>query len=235
MTVGIKERLAVRAVIEEKGLIVAALAEVTAQKRQNAVFRFDLRGEHAADVGKAHEAAVLLQLAVQLPHSAQQGMVRFIGKALQQRLSLAVELGGKAIDGKLFFGQACPVRAAQKWSDLRRKAPEAFVYAACVRRVRRDVTDLIQAWLELSGAEKRGGELLLRVAFVDAAQKSIEAAVVFINDLAPCHKKLLIMPAQRVRAGRAVPPGARHAPWRSDCAGPPRARAAAVRCFGQSR
>lgn len=38
MTVGIKERLAVRAVIEEKGLIVAALAEVTAQKRQNAVF-----------------------------------------------------------------------------------------------------------------------------------------------------------------------------------------------------
>ena len=89
MTVGIKERLAVRAVIEKKGLIVAALAEVTAQKRQNAVFRFDLRGEHAADVGKAHEAAVLLQLAVQLPHSAQQGMVRFIGKALQQHLERA--------------------------------------------------------------------------------------------------------------------------------------------------
>ena len=103
MTVGIKERLAVRAVIEEKGLIVAALAEVTAQKRQNTVFRLDLRGEHAADVGKAHEAAVLLQLAIQLPHSAQQGMVRFIGKALQQQLSLAVELGGKVVDGKLLF------------------------------------------------------------------------------------------------------------------------------------
>ena len=167
---------------------MAALAEVTAQKRQNAVFWFDLRGEHAADVGKAHKAAILLDLTVHLPHGLEQRMIGLVGKPPQQRLALAVELGSKAIDGKLFFGQACPVRAAQKWSDLRRKAPEAFVYAACVRRVRRDGADIIQAWLELSGAEKRGGELLLRVAFVDAAQKSIEAAVVFINDLAPCHK-----------------------------------------------
>ena len=103
MTVGIKERLAVCAVIEEKGLVVAALAEVTAQKRQNAIFRLDLCGEHAANVGKTHKAAILLQLAVQLPHGTQQGMIRFIGKPLQQRLSLAVEPGGKAIDGKLFF------------------------------------------------------------------------------------------------------------------------------------
>jgi len=103
MTVGIKERLTVCAVIEEKGLVVAALAEVTAQKRQNAVFWFDLRGEHAADVGKTYKAAILLQLAVQLPHGTQQGMIRFIGKPLQQRLSFTVEPGGKAIDGKLFF------------------------------------------------------------------------------------------------------------------------------------
>ena len=96
MTAGIKERLAVRAVIEEKGLIVAALAEVTAQKRQNAVFRFDLPAQDAAQIGKAHKALENMGLALQVAHGPEHRIDSRMG-TVPQKARAFFQQGGHQI------------------------------------------------------------------------------------------------------------------------------------------
>ena len=53
-------------VVDEKILVLEAGAEVAPQQGEDAVFRLDLRGQHAAVVGEADEAPEKMGLAVQV-------------------------------------------------------------------------------------------------------------------------------------------------------------------------
>ena len=53
---GVKQRLVVGAVINEKFLVLIAGAEVAPQNGEDPVFRFDLTAEDAAQLGEAEKA-----------------------------------------------------------------------------------------------------------------------------------------------------------------------------------
>ena len=59
----IQQRFAVRAVINEKAFVMIPVAEVFAKHGKNAVFRLDLRTQHAAQLRKTDKAAQSLRLA----------------------------------------------------------------------------------------------------------------------------------------------------------------------------
>lgn len=71
----VEERFPMRAVVEKKSLVAAALAKVCAQEGKNPIFRCDLRGQYASDIRKTNEAAILLDLAAELAHGTQEGVV----------------------------------------------------------------------------------------------------------------------------------------------------------------
>jgi len=187
----VEQRLAVRVVVKEKHFTVIALAEVAAQHGQHAVFRRDLRAEHAAKVGKAGEAAKLLDLVGKMPHGPEQGIVGLIAETREQRRALAVELDDEAVNGDLLVGKAGEKRAAQEGADVGTPAIEAAVDALRVRAVSRNGANFKKAWFFVPIAQDRGGALFFCVAFKHAAKQPFKAAVVLVDDLAPHHGCLL--------------------------------------------
>ena len=168
-----------------------ALAEVAAQHGQHAVFRRDLRAEHTVKVGKTGEAAKLLDLVRQMPHSPEQGIISFIAQAREQRRALAVELDDEAVNGDLLVGEAGEKRAAQEGADVGASSVKAAVDALRVCAVGRNGANFKKARLFVSIAQDRGGAFFFCVAFKHAAKKPFKAAVILIDDLAPRHAFLL--------------------------------------------
>ena len=208
----IEQRLAVRAVVEEKRLVVIALAEVAAQDREHTVFRFDLRAEYAVKVGKAGEAAELLDLARKLPHGLEQRQIGVVAQAREQRRALAVKFDDEAVNGHLLVGKAGEKRAAQEGADFRTSLVEAAVDALRVGAVRHDRANFKKGGLVVPIAQNRGGAFFFCVAFKHAAEEPFKAAVVLIDDLAPCHSGLLSRPDRKGIAAVPRPVGARGAP-----------------------
>ena len=63
-----QEGLVMGPVVEEKGILGIPGAEMAAQQGQDAVFRFDLPAQDAAQIGKAHKALENMDLALQVAH-----------------------------------------------------------------------------------------------------------------------------------------------------------------------
>lgn len=118
-------------------------------------------------------------------------MIGIIGKTVQKRRSFPIKFRHKVVDRELFFRQAGQIGAEEKRSDRTGIPFKAGVDAAGMLAYRLDGMRFIQAEHRLLIAENGGGEFLFGVAFVNAAQQAVKAAVVFVKDFTPCHEEPL--------------------------------------------
>ena len=69
----VKKQLAVGAVIQEKGFVGIAFAEIAAQKGEHPIFRPDLGTQNTAVIRKTNEAAEFFQFSGQMANGLIQG------------------------------------------------------------------------------------------------------------------------------------------------------------------
>ena len=83
-------------VIEEKGILGIPGAEMAAQQGQDAVFRFDLPAQDAAQIGKAHKALENMGLALQVAHGPEHRIDSRMG-TVPQKARAFFQQGGHQI------------------------------------------------------------------------------------------------------------------------------------------
>ena len=84
VALGVEQQILVAAVIDEKGLIGIAAAEVVAKKRENLVFRFDFRPQNAVVVRKTNKSAQLFHLAIHMTDCFGDRIIGWICLILQE-------------------------------------------------------------------------------------------------------------------------------------------------------
>ena len=94
------------AVIEQEGLVVEPVAEVTAQQGQHPVLGPDLPGQHPLELREADEALEQMHLPVQVTNRLEKGQHGVVAEAAEERPAHAVEGPDEAVEDHL------PVRGA---------------------------------------------------------------------------------------------------------------------------
>jgi len=188
MAGAVEQQLTVGAVIEKEILVGVAATEVIAQKGKYMVFRADLRAENAAVIGKTNEAAKLLQLAGQMTDSLEKRETGIVRWAAYKLRPIGVELLDKPIQARLFIchtGVKSPVKQS---GCTGREGGYAAHDPATVGKVGLDAANGIEGKNgKFLIAGKGNGEFFIDVAFINAAKKSLKAAVVFVYHIDPGH------------------------------------------------